>query len=91
MKLNRINPVRALNLEYRTHKTNIKKVNDFIAELKKCLVTVKEADAVNEKEEFMKSPIKEFLQNTFYKDNLVNTKGDIDLAIYTGKDLYRFE
>jgi adenine-specific DNA-methyltransferase len=87
MKLNRIKTRKALNPEYRKHKPKRSEVNSFRAELKKCLVSIKSAEEVNESEEFIKTPIATFLKNTFFADNLVNTKGRIDLAIYTGKDL----
>lgn len=87
MKHNRIKTRNALNPEYRKHKPKRSEVNSFRAELKKCLVSIKSAEEVNESEEFIKTPIATFLKNTFYADNLVNTKGRIDLAIYTGKDL----
>lgn len=87
MKLNRIKTRKALNSEYRRHKPKRSEVNNFRAELKNCLVSIKSAEEVNESEEFIKTLIATFLKNTFYVDNLVNTKGRIDLAIYTGKDL----
>tara|TARA_B100000767_G_scaffold123205_1_gene117373 strand:- start:257 stop:3862 length:3606 start_codon:yes stop_codon:yes gene_type:complete len=87
MKLNRIKTRKALNPEYRQHNPKRSEVNSFRAELKNCLVSIKSAEEVNESEEFIKTPIATFLKNTFYVDNLVNTKGRIDLAIYTGKDL----
>jgi len=87
MKLNRIKTRKALNSEYRQHNPKRSEVNSFRAELKNCLVSIKSAEEVNESEEFIKTPIATFLKNTFYVDNLVNTKGRIDLAIYTGKDL----
>jgi adenine-specific DNA-methyltransferase len=86
MTLNKINTRKSLNPQFRKHKPKRNEVNDFRNELKSCLVSVKEADKVHEEEGFMKTPITTFLKNTFYQDNLVNSKGKIDLAIYRGKD-----
>jgi hypothetical protein len=86
--MNRINTRKALNPEYRKHKPKRSEVNSFRAELKACLVSIKEAEEAKRiGEEFIKQPIQIFLQNTFYKDHLINTKGRIDLAIYTGKEV----
>ena len=86
--MNRIKTRKALNLEYRKYKPKRSEVNSFRTELKACLVSIKEAEEAKKiGEEFIKQPINKFLQNTFYKDHLINTKDRIDLAIYTGKDV----
>jgi len=87
MELKKIPTRKALNPAYRKEKPNRSKVNAFRGELKKCLVAIKAAEAAAESEEFIKQPIKEFLQNTFYNQHLINTKGRIDLAIYTRNDV----
>ncbi|RLD83039.1 MAG: restriction endonuclease, partial [Bacteroidetes bacterium] len=84
--MNRIKTRKALSPAYRKHKPLRKDVNSFTDELLKCLKTVKLIDQQAESEEHLKEPIKTFFQNTFYKDNYINTKDRIDLAIYTGKD-----
>lgn len=85
--MNQVLTRNSLNVEYRKQKPQRPKVENFKTELLKCLTAIKDADAINESEEFMKAPISEFFKNTFYKDNLINTKGKIDLAIYTEKDV----
>jgi hypothetical protein len=86
--MNRIKTRKALNPEYRKHKPKRPEVNTFREELKACLVSIKQAEEANRiGEEFIKQPIQKFLQNTFYKDHLINTKGRIDLAIYTDKEV----
>jgi len=86
--MNRIKTRKALNPEYRKHKPRRIDVNSFRTELKACLVAIKEAEEAKRiGEEFIKQPIQKFLQNTFYKDHLINTKERIDLAIYTGKEV----
>jgi hypothetical protein len=86
--MNRIKTRKALNPEYRKHNPKRPEVNSFRSELKACLVAIKEAEEAKRiGEEFIKQPIQKFLQNTFYKDHLINTKDRIDLAIYTGKEV----
>lgn len=86
--MNRVKTRKALNPEYRKHKPKRNEVNTFRKELKACLVSIKEAEQANRiGEEFIKQPIQKFLQNTFYKNHLINTKDRIDLAIYTDKDV----
>ncbi|MBN1252274.1 MAG: class I SAM-dependent DNA methyltransferase [Bacteroidales bacterium] len=84
--MNKINTRKALSPAYRKHKPLRKDVNLFTDELLACLKTIKTSEARDEHEEHYKDPIKVFLQNTFYKENYINTKDRIDLAIYTGKD-----
>jgi len=86
-KLMKINTRKALNPAYRKHKPLRKDVNAFTDELLNCLKAVKEIDKEGESEEHIKEPIKNFFHNTFYKNNYINTKDKIDLAIFLGKDL----
>jgi adenine-specific DNA-methyltransferase len=83
--MNKLNTRKALNPAYRKHKPLRKEVNNFIEELKLCLEAIKISDENNESEEHLKEPIKNFFQNTFYSNNLINTKDRIDLAIYLDK------
>ncbi|WP_321375627.1 Eco57I restriction-modification methylase domain-containing protein [uncultured Draconibacterium sp.] len=85
--MTKLNTRKALNPAYRKHKPLRKDVNSFIDELLSCLKEIKEIDIKNESEEHIKEPIKTFFKNTFYEDNYINTKGNIDLAIYLGKNL----
>jgi hypothetical protein len=85
--MNKINTRKALNPAYRKHKPLRKDVNIFTDELLTCLKSIKEIDNANESEEHIKEPIKNFFNNTFYKDNYINTKSRIDLAIFLGKDI----
>ncbi|MDC1362338.1 type II restriction endonuclease, partial [Crocinitomicaceae bacterium] len=85
--MNKIPTRKSLNVEYRKQKPRRVDVENFKIALINCLSSIKDAEEVSETEEFMKTPISEFLRTTFYKDNLVNTKGNIDLAIYSGKDV----
>jgi len=84
--MKKINTRKALNPAYRKHKPLRKDVNQFVEQLKECIDVIKHIDNVNESEEHLKEPIKNFLQKTFYKENLINTKDRIDLAIYLGKN-----
>jgi adenine-specific DNA-methyltransferase len=77
-----IAPRKALNPGFRKHKPNRSEVSTFIKNLQECIDKVKLSDSNNESEEHIKSHFKDFFTNTFYKDNYINTKGRIDLAIY---------
>jgi len=55
--------------------------DDYI-NFKQCLVRLLNNINLNESEEHLKAPLSEFLKNTFYSKNKINTKGSIDLAIY---------
>ena len=77
---------RALNPAYRKHKPLRKDVSNFVEQLQDCLKTIIYSDRQNESEEHLKEPIKKFFKNTFYQDNLINTKHKVDLAIYLGKN-----
>lgn len=84
--MNKANIRKSINPAYRKHKPSREEVNHFFSELKQCIDTIKLSDEKNESEEHIKEPIKSFFHNTFYKENLINTKDRIDLAIYLGKD-----
>lgn len=73
---------KALNPAYRKHKPLRKEVTTFIEKLNECIEAVKLSDEKGESEEHIKSHFKDFFTNTFYKDNYINTKDRIDLAIY---------
>lgn len=80
--MRKIGTRKALNPAYRKHKPLRKDVNNFIEQLKSCITAVKLSDDNGESEEHIKSHFKDFFSNTFYKENYVNTKDRIDLAIY---------
>lgn len=84
--MNKSNIRKSINPAYRKHKPSREEVTHFFTELKQCIDTIKLSDEKNESEEHIKGPIKSFFHNTFYKENLINTKDRIDLAIYLGKD-----
>lgn len=85
--MNKLNTRKALNPAYRKHKPLRKDVNHFTEEFINCLKAIKEIDQANESEEHIKEPLKTFFHHTFYKDNYINTKNRIDLAIYLGKNI----
>ena len=85
--MNKTNTRKALSPAYRKHKPLRKDVNEFVYELTNCLSSVKLIVKQGESEEHIKDPIILFLQNTCYKENYINTKDKIDLAIYNGKDI----
>ena len=80
--MSKINTRKALNPAYRKHKPLRNDVTTFIQKLKNCIEAVKLSDENGESEEHIKSHFKDFFTNTFYKDNYINTKDRIDLAIY---------
>ncbi len=55
--------------------------HDYI-NFKNCLLKLLDNINLNESEEHLKVPLSAFLKNTFYAKNNINTKGNIDLAIY---------
>ncbi len=85
--MNKLNTRKALSPAYRKHKLLRNEVNLFTDELLNCLKSIKAIDQAGESEEHIKEPIKTFLHRTFYKNNYINTKERIDLAIFLGKDL----
>lgn len=81
--MNKINTRKALNPAYRKHKPLRKDVANFIVQLQDCINAVKLSDDNGEFEEHIKSHFTTFFNSTFYADNYINTKHNIDLAIYT--------
>ena len=73
---------KALNPAYRKFKPLRQDIDKFKTELSTCIEAIALSDRKNESEEHLKEPIKRFLNNTFYRKNLINTKERIDLAIY---------
>jgi len=53
--MNQVLTRNSLNVEYRKQKPQRPKVENFKTELLKCLTAIKDADAINESEEFMKA------------------------------------
>jgi adenine-specific DNA-methyltransferase len=86
MKVNQLDPRKALNPAYKKFKPLRKDIEAFVIKLEACIASIKLIDERNESEEHLKSPIKRFLESTFYSENEINTKERIDLAIYLGKD-----
>jgi hypothetical protein len=80
--MNKLNTRKALNPAYRKHKPLRSEVVNFTEQLQNCIEAVKLSDDNNESEEHIKSHFKEFFESTFYRDNYINTKDRIDLAIY---------
>ncbi|MFY8186338.1 MAG: DUF7149 domain-containing protein [Flavobacterium sp.] len=80
-----IKPQKALNPAYRKHKPLRSDVSHFFEALKTCMASILLSDQKGESEEHLKEPMKQFFQNTFYQENLINTKDRIDLAIYLDK------
>lgn len=83
--MNKTNTRKALNPAYRKHKPLRGVVTNFTTQLVACIEAVKLSDDNGESEEHIKSHFKDFFTRTFFKDNYVNTKDRIDLAIYTDK------
>ncbi len=83
--MNKTNTRKALNPAYRKHKPLRKDVTNFVNQLQNCIKEVKLSDDNGESEEHIKSHFKDFFSATFYKDNYINTKDRIDLAIYLSK------
>lgn len=82
----KLKPSKVLNAAYRKHDITRNDINSFKTLLTECLAHIQINEAKKETEEHMKKPISAFLEKAFYKDHLVNTKKNIDLAIYLGKD-----
>ncbi|UTX50268.1 Eco57I restriction-modification methylase domain-containing protein [Chryseobacterium sp. MA9] len=86
MKINKLEPQKALNPAYKKFKPLRADIDDFSVKLQECINAINLVDSRNESEEHLKSPISKFLSSTFYSENEINTKERIDLAIYLGKD-----
>ena len=80
--MNKTNTRKALNPAYRKHKPLRKDVTHFTSQLVGCIEAVKLSDDNGEHEEHTKQHYINFFKSTFYKENYVNTKDRIDLAIY---------
>ncbi|MBU0942102.1 MAG: Eco57I restriction-modification methylase domain-containing protein [Bacteroidetes bacterium] len=80
--MTKITTRKALNPAYRKHKPLRNDVTTFIQKLNECIAAIKLSDENGESEEHIKSHFKDFFTNTFYRDNYINTKDRIDLAIY---------
>ena len=81
MKLNIKIPIQTINKSYQKNKISRIDFDNFKAQLE---VIIKKIDA-DESEEQLKNVLIQFLKNTFYQNNEVNTKGRTDLAIYNGE------
>ncbi|WP_288374501.1 Eco57I restriction-modification methylase domain-containing protein [uncultured Chryseobacterium sp.] len=86
MKINKLEPQKALNPAYKKFKPLRADIDNFSGKLQECINAINLVDSRNESEEHLKSPISRFLSSTFYSENEINTKERIDLAIYLGKD-----
>jgi hypothetical protein len=82
-QMSKVNTRKALNPAYRKHKPLRNEVTNFIGQLQNCITAVKLSDDNGESEEHIKAHFISFFKNTFYKENYINTKERIDLAIYT--------
>ena len=80
MKLLLNPPGKALNKALLKQKPFREEFDIFVREIKTLLNSVNPAES----EEHNKDFVRVFLRNTFYGQNLVNTKGRTDLAIYLG-------
>ena len=86
MKTNLLEPHKALSPAYKKFNPQSVDIRKFAEKLTDCITAINLVDSRNESEEHLKSPIKKFLNSTFYKDNEINTKDRIDLAVYLGND-----
>lgn len=86
MKVNQLQPQKALNPAYKKFNPLQDNVDDFVTKLEQCIKSIQFVDEKNESEEHLKSPIRKFLSSTFYSENEINTRERIDLAVYLGKD-----
>lgn len=86
MKTNLLEPHKALSPAYKKFNPQTIEIQLFAEKLTECITNINLVDTRNESEEHLKSPIKKFLSSTFYKDNEINTKDRIDLAVYLGND-----
>jgi len=82
MKLKLKLPEKSINKAFRKNKVNRIDFENFKTHLQ---IIIDKIDN-NESEEHLKNYTIQFLKNTFYKNNEVNTKGRTDLAIYNGID-----
>ena len=72
--------IKSLNKTFRKEQVGRADFNNFKSELQKLLSKIDE----NESEEHLKYPLRDFLLNTSFLQNEINTKGRTDLAVYSG-------
>jgi adenine-specific DNA-methyltransferase len=83
MITNKIKPRQALNKAF----LRIKPIRNEFEMFKRHLITLLNQIDENEREEFHKNILTDFLKNTYYgSDYLINIKASNDLVIYNGKD-----
>ncbi|MFO5491258.1 MAG: type II restriction endonuclease, partial [Cuspidothrix sp.] len=83
MITNKIKPRQALNKAF----LRIKPIRNEFEMFKRNLITLLNQIDENEREEFHKNILTDFLKNTYYgSDYLINIKASNDLVIYNGKD-----
>lgn len=81
MKVNSLNPRKALNKAYLKVKPNRNEIEGFKANLIRLLDRINDTES----EEFHKNLVSDFLKDTYYKQNhFINTKGRNDLVIHNG-------
>lgn len=80
MKIKKKELIKSLNKTFRKEQINRTDFDKFKSELQKLLSKIDE----NESEEHLKYPLRDFLLNTSFSENEINTKGRTDLAIYSG-------
>ncbi len=86
MSTNQINLKKTISPSYKKFTPLRKDLDSFVEKLQQCIDNIIIIDKKNESEEHLKSPIKRFLEQTFYSKYEINTKERIDLAIYLGDD-----
>jgi adenine-specific DNA-methyltransferase len=78
MKLVKLSPKKALPKSLLAHRVAESDMKNFTRHLRELILKINEAES----EENQKNPVRDFLKNTFYTSNEVNTKDRIDLAIH---------
>ncbi|HMP31549.1 MAG TPA: hypothetical protein PKD85_18245, partial [Saprospiraceae bacterium] len=89
MTIKELKPRKAINKAFLKVKPNRSEIENFKTNLIQLLdkITVVENLPKDESEEHLKNDIRDFLRDTYYKDNYaINTKDKKDLVIYLGKD-----
>ncbi|MFW6369786.1 MAG: DUF7149 domain-containing protein, partial [Bacteroidota bacterium] len=81
MQINVYSPIQSLNKTFRKEKVKREDFDCFKRELKRLIERINE----EESEEHLKTPLRDFLKATFYKQYEINTKGRTDLGIYLGE------
>ncbi|MEY4904762.1 MAG: hypothetical protein RLZZ292_2577, partial [Bacteroidota bacterium] len=80
MKLIQLSPTQILNKALLSHRVAEGDMKKFTTQLSALIAKINEAES----EENQKTPVRDFLKQTFYAANEVNTKERIDLAIHKG-------